>query len=159
MKQTIQFCFLLGSFAVNLHAQSHTDAAGGNATGSGGSLSYSIGQIDFTRQAGTTGVLTLGVQQPFEINYFTGIKDELNETDATIFPNPVSDILKIQVNDPIHEALFYELFDLSGKSIVKKGMNGKLAELNVSGLPDGMYFLNINAPDKKVKTFKLIVNK
>ena len=159
MKQTIQFCFLLGWLATNLHAQSHTDAAGGNATGPGGSSSYSIGQIDFTRQTGTTGVLILGVQQPFEINHYTGIKDQLYEINALVFPNPVSDVLKIQVNDPGHEVLSYELIDVSGKSIVKNRMSGTLTELNISDMPDGIYFLKISTAENKMKTFKLVINK
>lgn len=49
------------------YSQENVAVSGGNATGSGGSSSYSVGQITYTSQTGSGGNVTLGVQQPYEI--------------------------------------------------------------------------------------------
>ena len=68
MKKTILFlgCCLLGWGSTQLFAQQGFVAAGGEATGTGGTVSYSVGQVDYFTATGATGVLTLGLQQPFE---------------------------------------------------------------------------------------------
>jgi hypothetical protein len=40
--------------------------AGGEATGSGGSVSYSVGQVVYTTNTGINGSVAQGVQQPYE---------------------------------------------------------------------------------------------
>ncbi len=57
--------FLLGLGLSELHAQEATLASGGNATGSGGSVSYSVGQVVYTTNIGTTGSVAQGVQQAY----------------------------------------------------------------------------------------------
>jgi len=51
-----------------LSAQQNTIAAGGLATGSGGTASYSIGQIDYITATGSGGTASQGVQQPYKLN-------------------------------------------------------------------------------------------
>jgi hypothetical protein len=48
----------------NLSAQQGNVAAGGDATGTGGTMSYSIGQTDYLMYSSTQGSLSLGLQQP-----------------------------------------------------------------------------------------------
>ncbi|WP_228479065.1 hypothetical protein [Flavobacterium soyangense] len=70
MKRNKPYFFILLitiiSFAKS-YSQESVTASGGNATGTGGSSSYSIGQITYTSQTGSGGNITLGVQQPYEI--------------------------------------------------------------------------------------------
>ncbi len=49
----------------NLSAQQGNVAAGGDATGTGGTMSYSIGQTDYLMYSSAQGSLSLGLQQPF----------------------------------------------------------------------------------------------
>jgi hypothetical protein len=64
-KLSILFLFCLGLTA--LKAQQTVPATGGIATGSGGTVSYTVGQVADTTQTGSGGTVTQGVQQPFEI--------------------------------------------------------------------------------------------
>jgi Putative metal-binding motif/Secretion system C-terminal sorting domain len=50
-----------------VHAQNGTVASGGNATGSGGSVSYSVGQVFYTTNSGSNGKASQGVQQVFDL--------------------------------------------------------------------------------------------
>ena len=51
-----------------LQAQECIPTTGGNASGSEGSVSYTIGQIVYITNVGTNSSLAQGVQQPFEIS-------------------------------------------------------------------------------------------
>ena len=46
-------------------AQNIIPASGGNATGSGGTVSYTVGQIVYVTDTGNTGSVIQGVQQPY----------------------------------------------------------------------------------------------
>ncbi len=59
---TICLVFLAGS---QILAQQGNVAAGGDASGAGGSMSYSIGQTDYLLFVSSTGSLQFGLQQPF----------------------------------------------------------------------------------------------
>lgn len=56
--------FLLIFLANSSMAQQGNVAAGGDATGTGGSMSYSIGQVDYLMYSSEQGSLSLGLQQP-----------------------------------------------------------------------------------------------
>jgi hypothetical protein len=59
---TICLVFLAGS---QILAQQGNVAAGGDASGAGGSMNYSIGQTDYLLFVSSTGSLQFGLQQPF----------------------------------------------------------------------------------------------
>ena len=65
---------LLGLGLTGLQAQESINTTGGNATGDGGSASYSIGQMVYTTTTGDDGSVAQGVQQAFEI-YVLGVED------------------------------------------------------------------------------------
>ena len=65
--------FLLG--VGGLQAQESMTAAGGNGTGSGGTIAYSVGQLVYTSDTETGSSVTKGVQQPFEISTTLGINE------------------------------------------------------------------------------------
>ena len=55
---------LWGSFA---QAQESVNSTGGNATGSGGTVAYSVGQVVYTANTGSSGNVEQGVQHAYEI--------------------------------------------------------------------------------------------
>ncbi|MBC7587631.1 MAG: T9SS type A sorting domain-containing protein [Chitinophagaceae bacterium] len=61
--KTILFLLFLWLSSTSIKAQQNTVAAFGNATGSGGSVSFTVGQIGFTSLTNTTNA---GVQQSFD---------------------------------------------------------------------------------------------
>ncbi len=76
MKKSITFAFYFLLCIVRLSAQTtqgNTGASGGEATGSGGSASFTAGEVFYTYKTGTTGSSTDGVQQnyPPKITSFT----------------------------------------------------------------------------------------
>lgn len=68
MKHTrhhIAALLVVSTMATNGMAQRGCVAAGGVATGPGGSMSYSTGQVDYLRYSSPQGSISLGLQQPF----------------------------------------------------------------------------------------------
>lgn len=154
------FLFLLIAsilFTTNTYSQQSIVVSGGNATGTGGTSNYSVGQIAYTGVPGSNAYILQGVQQPYEIitlgtNEFT----EINLL-ITAYPNPTIDILNLVVVNDKWNDLSCTLSDISGK-IVSKNLKITSSETSVSmqGLSQGIYFLTVNSSNKTIKTFKII---
>ena len=132
-------------------------ASGGDATGSGGSVAYSVGQIVYTTSTGTTGSVAQGVEQAYEI-YSVGIKETALNISLSVFPNPTSDFLTLKVEDYNNEALSYNLIDEQGKLILSKQITNQETQVAMSTLARGSYFINIVQTNKKIQAFKIIKN-
>lgn len=143
----------------NTFAQESVNASGGNASGSGGSESYSIGQIVYTTHTGSNGSTAQGVQQPYEISVVTSVKEAKDiQLSFLVYPNPATDFLKLKVENYPIDNLTYLLYDLSGKSIENKNMESFETTISVESLANGIYFLKVTEYNKDLKTFKIIKN-
>jgi len=112
---------LLGLGLTGLQAQETIPATGGNATGSGGSASYSVGQVVYTTNTGTNGSVAQGVQQPFEISVVTGIEQTKGiNLSVSAYPNPATDFLMLKVENYDNGNLSYQLFDMNSKLLQNK---------------------------------------
>ena len=132
-------------------------ASGGDATGSGGSVAYSVGQIVYTTSTGTTGSVAQGVEQAYEI-YSVGIKETTLNISLSVFPNPTSDFLTLKVEDYNNETLSFDLLDEQGKLILSEQITNQETQVAMSTLARGSYFINIVQTNKKIQTFKIIKN-
>jgi len=86
-KLKLSSILLLGLGLTGLQAQESVNATGGDASGSGGSTSYSVGQVVYTTNTGANGTVEQGVQRPIEIS----VKG-INLT-VLAYPNPTTDYL------------------------------------------------------------------
>jgi hypothetical protein len=97
MKTTIMIMLFFGAFVSKTQAQQSTNSSGGNATGSGGKVSYSVGQIVYTSTAGSGGSASQGVQQPYEI-FTLGIDDFSNiNLTMIVYPNPTTTLVNLKI--------------------------------------------------------------
>jgi hypothetical protein len=150
---------LLGLGLSGLQAQTSVNATGGNATGSGGSASYSVGQVAYTTNTGTNGSVVQGVQQPYEISVTTGIVEAKGITlSVTAYPNPTTDLLQLKVESEKLKDLSFQLFDMNGKLLQSKKITGDQTSIVMSNLVPSTYFVKVNQGNKEVKTFKIIKN-
>ncbi len=150
---------LLGLFGRYIHAQETTDAAGGNASGSGGSASYSIGQTVYTTHIGANGSVAQGVQQPYEISIVTGIKDAKDiSLSFVVYPNPTTDLLKLKIDAYPNQDLAYHLYQINGKILETRKLEDIETSISMAHLASGVYFLKITEVDKDIKTFQIIKN-
>lgn len=144
------------TFFLSAKAQESTVSTGGNITGSGGSISYSIGQPFFTVKSGTNGKVSEGVQHPYEIFIITGVEHKEILLDLSVYPNPTSDFLTLDVADLQDKKLKCELVDASGKTLWTKTIISKQTEINMQSYPGSNYLLNVSDNKKIAKTFKIL---
>ncbi len=139
-------------------AQESVNSTGGNATGSGGTVSYSIGQVVYTTNTGSNGSVAQGVQQPYEI-LTVGINENEPKISLSVFPNPIGDNLILQVNDFEHSTLNFQLCDIQGKQISKGQIIAKQTQINTASLSSATYFIHVvNQENQKIQNFKIIKN-
>ncbi|MDP4999802.1 MAG: M43 family zinc metalloprotease [Saprospiraceae bacterium] len=71
-------------------------------------------------------------------------------TDFQMYPNPVSDILTLLIPVSDSGVSHIRLLDLNGKILISQPMEAgmRTMELNVSGLPKGLYFVKLESKGK-----------
>jgi len=158
-KLKLSTILLLGLGLTGLQAQTSVNATGGNASGSGGSASYSIGQLVYTTNTGTTGTVAQGVQQPYEISVVTGLEEAKGiNLSVTAYPNPTTDYLTLEVKEFELSTLHFQLYDMSGKLLQSEKLTGSQTNIVMSNLLPATYFVKVIQNNKEVKTFKVIKN-
>jgi len=144
---------------VSLQAQQAISVAGGNAAGTGGTVSYTVGQAVYTTNADLSGTVTQGCQQPYEILVLTGLEEAIGiDVTFKIYPNPSTDYVKLTVVGYEPENLSFRLFNSSGSLIRYKKIKENETVIEMDGLPPATYYLYIHDNVKDVKTFKIIKN-
>jgi hypothetical protein len=149
---------LLLGFGLTAQAQQANPATGGDATGSGGSVAYSVGQIVYTTHIGTTGSVAQGVQQPYEISVVLGVENSLIDLDISAYPNPTTQNLTLSIGNDISETLHFQLCDLSGKIIERRKISNRTETIHMENLATATYFLKVINANNEVKIFKIIKN-
>ncbi|MBT5338768.1 T9SS type A sorting domain-containing protein [Candidatus Falkowbacteria bacterium] len=157
----LQLCtvLLLSLGLTGLQAQEVISATGGEASGGGGSVSYSVGQVFYTTSTGTTGSVAQGVQQPYEISVVTEI-EQAKDINLMIlaYPNPTNDYLMLKVDNYDNKNLLYQLFDISGKLLESKKITSNETQIKMEMLIPSNYFIKVTDKKKEIKTFKIIKN-
>ena len=142
---TIILSMLLFSAVISTKAQETVAATGGEASGGGSTVSYSVGQLFYTTQAGTNGnTVAQGVQQPYEISIVTGIPEaEGINIDISAYPNPTTNFLTVKAKDYKTDHLQYMLFDVNGKLLQIVKATGQETKIKTSQLVKGIYFVKV----------------
>ena len=139
-------------------AQESFNAAGGDASGSGGTAAYSIGQLAYTSNTDATGSSAQGVQQAYEI-FIVGL-EQVSTWNISLkaFPNPTTHYLNLELNElPQNEDLFYQVFDVHGRLLSHVRITSELSQINMNDLIPATYFVNVvNQSNKKFQSFKII---
>ncbi|WP_339686308.1 T9SS type A sorting domain-containing protein [uncultured Nonlabens sp.] len=138
-----------------MYSQQSIPATGGDATGSGGSSSYTVGQLVYTTSTGGGSVIQ-GVQQSIEL--FTLSNPELTTVNLSvvIYPNPTSDYVMLKISDTALYNLSYHLVDINGKAISDGSLTNGDTQINMQQLAVGMYILKVSQNNQELKTFKII---
>ena len=151
------FAFLLGTGLSGLQAQETTGSASGNATGSDGKVSYSVGQVVFLTKSGTDGTISEGVQQPYEILIPIGIDDEKGITlECLLYPNPADRYVKLKIKNHDISNLNYQLYNMNGLLLQNTKIESNETFIPMDDLAKATYFLEITENGKALKTFQIV---
>ena len=147
----------IGFTIVPLHGQETIATTGGNFSGSGGSVSYTIGQVVYSTFSGTNGSVVQGVQQPYEISVVTSVENSEEITlDCIVYPNPTRNTIRLSVESSDFDNMSTRLYDNNGKIIQEMKIESKETEISMHNLVPSMYFLKVIKNKKELKTFKII---
>ena len=138
-------------------AQQTLPAAGGKAKGSGGVVTFTVGQVTQETLSGNGTTVLQGVQIPYEIYVVTGKKEYPDITlTCTVYPNPVADHLMLKMTKIPRETLTAVLLDLNGKLINNLEINTKEISIPMGKIAPGTYLLKVTDNRKILKIFKII---
>ena len=142
-----------------LEAQNSINTSGGNATGSGGTICFAVGQLTYCYYSSASGSITQGVQQPYEISVITYIEQARDiKLICSVYPNPASEFLILKFEDYTHGSLSYKLFDANGILLKSNRLKSNETTIPMANLCPAIYFIKITDNDKVIKTFKIIKN-
>jgi hypothetical protein len=159
LKLKLSALFLLLLFLFAAQAQEAVTASGGEATGTDGAVSYSVGQLVVSTNEGTDGSVAHGVQQPYEISIVVGIEEASGiDLILTAYPNPTKDLLKLKVENFDLDDLTYYLFSMNGNLLESKKIIDRETSIQMSKYLRGTYILKIISKTNEVKTFSIIKN-
>jgi hypothetical protein len=160
LKKIVICVLFLSSLCIAiLQAQTTIPVSGGNATGTGGSLGYTVGQVVYTTYTGSNGTVSQGVQQPFEISVVTGLEEAKDiSLEIIAYPNPASDFIKLMIKNYEVDNLSYQLYDVNGSILQDNKIEGQETNISMLNLKPSVYFLKVTDNKKVVKTFKIIKN-
>ena len=152
------FCLLSISF-IGLKAQQSINTLGDKASGSGGTISYTVGQVFTNTVSDGSYILTEGVQQAYVISVVTQVANANRITlNAITYPNPTTDYLNLEVSNYEKEDLRYQLFDATGKLIKSDSVLNNTTTITMSNYIKGTYLFILIQGNNKVKSFKIIKN-
>jgi hypothetical protein len=150
----ISSCFSIGGL---VFGQTSINSSGGIVSNNSGSVSYSVGQVAYQSVTNTSGSVSQGVQQAYEIVTLSLEENKFNFS-LSAFPNPATDNLNLRVGNLNQEKLTYKLIDLEGKVISEAIIHFEITNLDMKHLPTTTYFLEVHSEAKKLQTFKIIKN-
>ena len=149
---------LMGVPLLHLSAQENTLSTGGEANGSGGSLSFSVGQIAVQYSTEDSISFSEGVQQPFEIS-LNGVDNyPAIELKAQLYPNPTQWNATLEISDIalIDRGLSAGLYDSGGKLLREVKIVSENTLIELADFSAGTYFLNVRDEKSFMKSFKIL---
>ncbi len=160
---TLLFSSVVSESQNSTTMMSNTNAAGNDALGSSGSVSYSIGQVFFTYVGESVYNVAQGIQHSnLAQDTSENIDDpeDIINPDISIFvyPNPTTDFVNLSMKgvDLQNGQNTYQLFSYQGKLIQQHTIEDDNTQISLSHLSSSMYLLQVFVKNKIWKTFKIL---
>ncbi len=162
MKQVLLSSFI---FVIYAHCFGQTItpnvliSAGDEFKNSFAQISWTLGDFQTTTYSKNDLTLTQGfLQSNFNITGVLNI-EKTSDINIKVYPNPVKDILNIQIQSNSNSIIQWELINQSGK-MLKTGNNSEdltNSQINFSSFNNGIYFIRTYKKDGSyVKVFKVV---
>lgn len=152
MKKLISVALMVFGLTLGLAAQEAVATSGGEGFGSGGSVSYTVGQVFYKTNAG----VSEGVQQAYEI-LTVGIQEPIAiDMKLNVYPNPTVDLLTLNVENYENKKLSYRMYSVDGLLLIHSPITANITQIDMANRVPSMYFLKITDKNQTIKTFKII---
>lgn len=150
--------FLAIAVQFGVLAQQASLATGGDTSGAGGSVNYSIGQVLYSANSGTTGSEWQGVQQPWEISVITTNQLAENNYQLTVYPNPTAGIITLKTPEKPQLQTTCQLYNTEGQQITYVEIVDTETRFDFSTYKPGAYILIVKEKNLLIASFKIIKN-
>lgn len=128
-------------------------STGASIMGENGALYLSIGEPMNTEISGGEIMISQGFLQVSIAG--TSSNENILDEEISVYPNPTSDQLFIEMPD-MNGEYRYQLFNSLGADIVIKEMKSSKTMVDLNSLESGTYFLKVNKGSKSSKTLKIV---
>jgi len=146
-------------FCGTIYSQQAIVPTGGDASNSSGSVSFTVGQIAYQSNSGSNGYEIQGVQQPWEISVVTEVEEASQiQLSMSVYPNPATDDLILEVKDFELSNLSFQLFDVQGRCLQNEKITDSQTKIVISNLKPATYFVKVIQGNKEIKVFKILKN-
>jgi len=88
------------------------------------------------------------------VDYIGGVAETSGITGINLFPNPASSMVYLDSQDELADATL-TIFDAGMRMVLQQAVNQKLAEINISDLSSGLYFVRL-VTSNRAGTWKLV---
>lgn len=139
-------------------AQSSVHTAGGDASGGGGSVSYTVGQAVFTAVDQAGGSVIQGVQQPYEIFSVGATSPPGLRLQCVVRPNPTATDVMLTADPSLWGALSVALYDAGGRLLFQQQTSDAETRIPMAELPAAVYFLRVSNDRGAIQSFQIIKN-
>ena len=140
-------------------ASSHSfNTLGGVISGSGGTVSQSVGQLVYSSETSEGGSLAQGVQRPYRLASVE-IAPSAPVLNFTVLPNPTDGNLLLRLSDKPEENPHYQVTDLQGRELLQGRVFFPDTPVQLSGFAAGTYLIRIQSTQNKpLQTLQIIKN-
>lgn len=139
-----------------LFAQQESGTSGGSGSGTGGTVNYSIGLPDYVAISGTGGSATLGIQHTYDIKTTNGSDNIGINLTAYVYPNPLTEIVKLKIEGEVKSTFSYFLTDAAGNILKRAKIQNTETSISMLPFPNAVYFIKVVDETNELKTFKII---
>ena len=87
---------------------------------------------------------------------YENILNRKNETQLSVYPNPATDVLNINISNANFKNSKVMITNVSGQQLINTNMSGAQAQLNIESLSNGVYFVTVSNEEGFNKTVKFV---
>jgi len=142
------------SFGFSSFGQNALSAAGGHFKTTGGSTSFTVGQVAYVLKKGTGSYLNEGVQQVYN-KKTTPIEELVYLKEVQLYPNPTQETMTLILSSKEDVQVRYTIMDYLGKEIRNGNILSEKSEISLRDLPSGNYFISLKSK-KEIRIFKMV---
>ena len=145
-------------FPLLAQAQKGFVSSGGEAHGSTGTTSFSIGQAFYAPVFTNKGSHSPGVQQTFEVSELPTLTFYPAELELAVYPNPTTHMIILDIDHSEISGLTYNLFSTSGQILRTGDIRETKTEVSLEEFGAAIYLLKVFRNSELIKTFQIIKN-
>jgi hypothetical protein len=154
IKKSILPLVLLMSCGFCSFAQNAISSTGGHFKTTGGSTSFTVGQVAYVLKKGNGSYLNEGVQQVYT-KKTTPVEELVYLKEVQLYPNPTQETMTLILSSKEDIQVRYTIMDYLGKEIRNGNILSEKSEISLRDLPSGNYFISLKSK-KEIRIFKMV---